>query len=150
MPTAQSLGRPIELLLVEDSPSDAGLTQVALKNAGVSINVHLVEDGEEAMRFLNRSHGYTDVPRPDFILLDLNMPKKDGREVLADIRSDESLESIPVIVLTTSGAPEDVAQSYKLKANCYVQKPVDLTEFMSAIKALDNFWFIHATLPPPR
>ncbi len=150
MPTAQSLGRPIELLLVEDSPSDAGLTQAALKNAGVSINVHLVEDGEEAMRFLNRSHGYTDVPRPDFILLDLNMPKKDGREVLADIRSDESLESIPVIVLTTSGAPEDVAQSYKLKANCYVQKPVDLTEFMSAIKALDNFWFIHATLPPPR
>ena len=150
MPTAQSLGRPIELLLVEDSPSDAGLTQAALKNAGVSINVHLVEDGEEAMRFLNRSHGYTDVPRPDFILLDLNMPKKDGREVLADIRSNESLESIPVIVLTTSGAPEDVAQSYKLKANCYVQKPVDLTEFMSAIKALDNFWFIHATLPPPR
>lgn len=148
MPTATTLGRPIELLLVEDSPSDAGLTQAALKNAAVPINVHLVEDGEEAMSFLRHANGYGDVPRPDIVLLDLNMPKKDGREVLADIRGDDDLESMPVIVLTTSGAPEDVAEIYKLKANCYVQKPVDLTEFMNAIKSLDSFWFTYATLPP--
>jgi two-component system response regulator len=145
-----SLGRPVELLLVEDSPSDAGLTQAALKNAASYINVHLVQDGEEAMQFLRRGEGYADAPRPDLVLLDLNMPRKDGREVLADLRGDEDLENIPVVVLTTSDAPEDVAQSYRLKANCYVQKPVDLTEFMDAIESLYNFWFTHATLPPTR
>lgn len=147
MVTGKSLGRPVELLLVEDSPSDAGLARAALKEAAVPINVHLVEDGEEAMRFLRHAPGYVDAPRPDIVLLDLNMPKKDGREVLADIRSDDDLDAIPVIVLTTSGLPEDVIESYKLKANCYVQKPVDLTEFMNAIKSLDNFWFTYATLP---
>jgi two-component system, chemotaxis family, response regulator Rcp1 len=147
MPTASSLGRPVELLLVEDSPSDAGLMRVALASAAVRINVHLVQDGEEALRFLRRGKGYASAPRPDLVLLDLNMPKVDGREVLAEIRSDQALESIPVIVLTTSAAPEDVARVYKLKANCYVQKPVDLDEFMDAIKSLEAFWFTHATLP---
>ncbi len=148
MPTATSLGRPVELLLVEDSPSDAGLAKVALADSAIRINVHLVQDGEEAMRFLRRGEGYADVPRPDLVLLDLNMPKKDGREVLAEIRGDRNLESIPVIVLTTSAAPEDVARVYKLKANCYVQKPVDLDEFINAIKSLVAFWFTYATLPP--
>lgn len=150
MPAAIQLGRPVELLLVEDSPSDAGLTQAALKNAASRINVHLVQDGEEAMQFLRRGEGYANAPRPDLVLLDLNMPRKDGREVLADLRGDEDLENIPVVVLTTSDAPEDVAQSYQLQANCYVQKPVDLTEFMDAVKSLYNFWFTHATLPPAR
>lgn len=150
MSTAATLGRPVEILLVEDSPSDAGLTRAALENTTVPVNVHLVENGEDAMSFLRHGDGYANAPRPDFVLLDLNLPKKDGREVLADIRSDEDLESIPIIVLTTSGAPEDVAQSYKLRANCYVQKPVDLNEFMNAIKSLDRFWFTYATLPPSR
>lgn len=150
MSTAAALGRPVEILLVEDSPSDAGLTRAALENTTVPVNVHLVESGEEAMKFLRHSDGYSTAPRPDFILLDLNLPKKDGREVLADIRSDSDLESIPIIVLTTSGAPEDVAQVYKLRANCYVQKPVDLNEFMNAIKSLDRFWFTYATLPLSR
>jgi two-component system response regulator len=147
MPTAASLDRPVELLLVEDSPSDAGLTQAALKTAAVPINVHLVEDGEQAMQFLLHGAGYSDVPRPDIVLLDLNMPRKDGREVLAEIRADAQLETIPVIILTTSSAPEDIVQTYKLKANSYVQKPVDLTDFMNAIKSLDEFWFSYATLP---
>lgn len=150
MSTASKLGRPIELLLVEDSPSDAGLTRAALEHTSVPINIHVVEDGEKAMEFLRHGDGYADAPRPDFILLDLNLPRKDGREVLADIRSDDDLESIPVIVLTTSGASEDVAQIYKLKANCYVQKPVDFDEFTDAIKSLDSFWFNYATLPPSR
>jgi two-component system response regulator len=150
MSNTKPQSRPIELLLVEDSPSDAGLTQAALKNAGVPVNVHLVEDGEQAMRFLRHGDGYPDAPRPDFVLLDLNMPKMDGREVLADIRGDRDLASIPVIILTTSAAPEDVARSYKLKANCYVQKPVDFTEFMNAIKSLEEFWFTYATLPPTK
>lgn len=148
MPTANSLGRPVELLLVEDSPSDAGLAKVALANSLVRINVNLVQDGEEAMRFLRRGDGYANAPRPDLVLLDLNMPKMDGREVLAEIRGDRTLESIPVIVLTTSAAPEDVARVYQLKANCYVQKPVDLDDFINAIKSLVSFWFTYATLPP--
>ena len=139
MPTAVNLGRPIELLLVEDSPSDAGLTKAALKYAAVPINVHLVEDGEEAMNFLRHGDGYAEMPRPDLVLLDLNLPRKDGRDVLADIRADEKLVDLPVIILTTSDAPEDVDRVYKLNANSYVQKPVDLNEFMNAIKALDSF-----------
>lgn len=147
MTTAASFNRPIELLLVEDSPSDAGLTQAALAKAQRTINVHHVEDGVAAMEFLRRGAGYESSPRPDLILLDLNMPKMDGRQVLAEIREDAELQSLPVIILTTSGDPEDVVETYKLKANCYVQKPVDLTEFMSAIKSLDNFWFTYAALP---
>ena len=140
--------RPVEILLVEDNPGDERLTREALKEGKVYSNLHWVKDGVEAMSFLRREGKYRDVPRPDIILLDLNLPKKDGREVLQEIKSDEQLKRIPVVVLTTSKAEEDVLRTYNLHANCYVTKPVDLEKFIVVVKSIDVFWLTVVTLPP--
>ncbi|HSA89509.1 MAG TPA: response regulator [Burkholderiales bacterium] len=139
---------PIEILLVEDNPGDVRLTREALKEGKVYSNLHTVKDGVEAMQFLRRQGKYSSVPRPDIILLDLNLPKKDGREVLQEIKTDDSLKRIPVVVLTTSKAEEDVLRTYNLHANCYVTKPVDLEKFMVVVKTIDVFWLTVVTLPP--
>jgi two-component system, chemotaxis family, response regulator Rcp1 len=140
--------RPVEILLVEDNPGDERLTREALKEGKVYSNLHWVKDGVEAMQFLRRQGKYPDVPTPDIILLDLNLPKKDGREVLQDIKNDDKLKRIPVVVLTTSKAEEDVLRSYNLHANCYVTKPVDLEKFIVVVKSIDVFWLTVVTLPP--
>ena len=140
--------RPVEILLVEDNPGDERLTREALKEGKVYSNLHWVKDGVEAMEFLRRQGKYQDVPRPDIILLDLNLPKKDGREVLQDIKNDPELKRIPVVILTTSKAEEDVLRSYDLHANCYVTKPVDLEKFIVVVKSIDVFWLTVVTLPP--
>lgn len=139
--------RPIEILLVEDSPSDADLTVDAFSDARVLNNLHWVEDGVEALTFLRRQGQYSDVPRPDLILLDLNMPKKDGREVLAEIKADSQLKRIPVIILTTSAAERDVLKTYELNGNCYVTKPIDVEQFMSVVKIIEAFWLAVVQLP---
>ncbi|MFP4013134.1 MAG: response regulator [Chitinispirillaceae bacterium] len=139
--------RPIELLLVEDSPSDVRLTVEALKEAKVKNTLHVVTDGVEALRFLRREGEYGSYPKPDLILLDLNLPKKDGREVLAEIKEDEELRRIPIVVLTTSSAEEDIARAYSLHANCYVTKPVDFTQFMKVIHSIESFWLTVVKLP---
>ena len=139
---------PIEILLVEDNPGDERLTREALKEGKVYSNLHWVKDGVEAIEFLNRRGKYGAAPRPDIILLDLNLPKKDGREVLQDIKADETLKRIPVVVLTTSKAEEDVLKTYNLHANCYVTKPVDLEKFIVVVKSIDVFWLTVVTLPP--
>jgi two-component system, chemotaxis family, response regulator Rcp1 len=139
---------PIEILLVEDNPGDVRLTKEALKEGKVYSNLHTVKDGVEAMEFLRKQGKYKDVPRPDIILLDLNLPKKDGREVLEEIKTDNDLKRIPVVVLTTSKAEEDVLRTYNLHANCYVTKPVDLEKFMIVVKTIDVFWLTVVTLPP--
>jgi chemotaxis family two-component system response regulator Rcp1 len=140
--------RPVEILLVEDNPGAERLTRDALKEGKVYSNLHWVKDGVEAMEFLRRQGKYKDVPRPDIILLDLNLPKKDGREVLQDIKNDTELKRIPVVVLTTSKAEEDVLRTYNLHANCYVTKPVDLEKFIVVVKSIDVFWLTVVTLPP--
>jgi CheY-like chemotaxis protein len=140
--------RPVEILLVEDNPGDERLTREALKEGKVYSNLHWVKDGVEAIQFLRRQGKYTAVPRPDIILLDLNLPKKDGREVLQDIKNDGDLKRIPVVVLTTSKAEEDVLRTYNLHANCYVTKPVDLEKFIVVVKSIDAFWLTVVTLPP--
>jgi CheY-like chemotaxis protein len=144
----QSAGRPIEILLVEDNPGDVRLTQEALKEDKVANNLHVVKDGVEAMRFLRREAPYADAPKPDLVLLDLNLPKKDGREVLAEVKRDPELGRIPVVVLTSSQADEDICRAYRLNCNCYVAKPVDFDQFSRVIKAIDAFWFTVVTLPP--
>lgn len=146
--TPQPSIAPIEILLVEDSPSDALLTRQALDSGKLLNRVHLVEDGVKAIAFLRRQPPYADVPRPHLILLDLNLPKKDGREVLAEIKEDEDLQVIPVIVLTTSKAETDIVRSYKLHANCYIAKPVDFESFANAVAGIQSFWFAVVTLPP--
>jgi chemotaxis family two-component system response regulator Rcp1 len=140
--------RPVEILLVEDNPGDERLTREALKEGKVYSNLHWVKDGVEALQFLRRQGKYAAVPRPDIILLDLNLPKKDGREVLQDIKNDGDLKRIPVVVLTTSKAEEDVLRTYDLHANCYVTKPVDLEKFIVVVKSIDAFWLTVVTLPP--
>ena len=140
--------QPIEILLVEDNPGDVRLTKEALKEGKVYSNLHTVKDGVEAMEFLRRQGKFGSVPRPDIILLDLNLPRKDGREVLEEIKSDEKLKRIPVVVLTTSKAEEDVLRTYNLHANCYVTKPVDLEKFIVVVKSIDVFWLTVVTLPP--
>jgi chemotaxis family two-component system response regulator Rcp1 len=140
--------RPVEILLVEDNPGDERLTREALKEGKVYSNLYWVKDGVEAMDFLRRKGRYADVPRPDIVLLDLNLPKKDGREVLEEIKTDEALKRIPVVVLTTSKAEEDVLRTYNLHANCYVTKPVDLDKFIVVVKSIDRFWLTVVTLPP--
>lgn len=140
--------RPIEILLVEDSPGDVRLTLEALKEGRVRNNVHVARDGVEAMAFLRQEKPFSDKPRPDLILLDLNMPRKDGREVLAEIKSDEALKLIPVVVLTTSSSEEDVLRSYDLHANCYITKPVDMDQFISVVRSLEDFWLAVVKLPP--
>ena len=139
---------PVEILLVEDNPGDVRLTKEALKEGKVYNNLHWAKDGVEAMEFLRREGKHAKAPRPDIILLDLNLPKKDGREVLQVIKSDDLLKHIPVVVLTTSKAEEDVLRSYELHANCYVTKPVDLEKFMVVVKSIDVFWLTVVTLPP--
>ena len=140
-------GHPIEILLVEDSPSDTELTIEALKKGKVSNRISIVEDGVQAMEFLRRQGPYAQAPRPDLVMLDLNLPRKDGREVLADMKSDASLRCIPVVVLTTSRAERDVLQAYQLNANCYITKPVDFKQFIELIKSIEHFWLTVVTLP---
>ena len=138
---------PVEILLVEDNPGDVRLTKEALKEGKVYSNLHWAKDGVEALEFLRRQGKFADAPRPDIILLDLNLPKKDGREVLSEIKNDENLKRIPVVILTTSKAEEDVLRSYQLHANCYVTKPVDLEKFIGVVESIDKFWLTVVTLP---
>ncbi len=140
--------KPIEILLVEDSPSDAQLTKEALEAGKIANNLNRVVDGIEAMDYLRQKGKYTKVPRPDLIMLDLNLPRKDGREVLRELKNDPALGLIPVIVLTTSRADKDVLQSYELNANCYITKPVDFEHFIDVIKTIEKFWLTVVTLPP--
>jgi two-component system, chemotaxis family, response regulator Rcp1 len=142
------LGRPVEILLVEDNPGDAGLTAEAFQHGKVYNQMYVVEDGEAAMAFLRRQKPYASAPRPDVILLDRNLPRKDGREVLAKIKADDGLKQIPVIVLTTSEAEEDILRAYNLAVNCYITKPVDLDQFIKVVKAIEDFWFTVVNLPP--
>ncbi len=139
--------RPIEILLIEDSPSDTALTIEALEEGKIANNLSHVEDGVEAMDFLMRQGKYKNAPRPDLIMLDLNLPRKDGREVLAEIKKDEDLRIIPIIVLTTSRSDKDILQSYKLNANCYITKPVDFRQFMEVVRSIEKFWLSVVTLP---
>ena len=139
--------RPIEILLVEDSPGDVTLTIEALRDAKVANNLHFARDGEEALSFLRQEGDYADKPRPDLVLLDLNMPRMDGREVLAEMKKDPVFKRIPVVVLTTSQSEDDVAAAYNLSANCYVAKPVDLDQFLGVVRAIDDFWLSLVKLP---
>jgi len=143
----ETKGNPIEILLVEDNAGDVRLTREALKDAKVLNTLHVVRDGEEAMDYLCRKGKYADAPRPDLILLDLNLPRKDGREVLAEIKADEDLKRIPVVILTTSKSEEDVLKMYNLHANCYVTKPLDLDQFIRVVQAIEDFWFTVVRLP---
>jgi chemotaxis family two-component system response regulator Rcp1 len=138
---------PIEVLLVEDSPGDVRLTREAFKDAKVHINLHVASDGNEAMAFLLGRGEYVSAPRPDLILLDLNLPKKDGREVLTEIKESPTLRSIPVVILTTSASEADILRSYRLHANCYITKPVGLNGFLEVIKSIDSFWLSVVKLP---
>jgi two-component system, chemotaxis family, response regulator Rcp1 len=140
-------GRPIEILLVEDNPGDVRLTIEALKEGKVRNNLSVARDGVEALAFLRREGPHADSARPDLILLDLNLPKKDGREVLAEIKDDAKLRRIPVVVLTTSKAEEDILRTYDLHANCYITKPVDLEQFISVVRSIDDFWLSVVRLP---
>jgi two-component system, chemotaxis family, response regulator Rcp1 len=137
----------IEVLLVEDSPGDVRLTREALKDAKVHISLHVANDGIEAMSYLERTGPHVNAPRPDLILLDLNLPRKDGREVLKEIKESPSLRTIPVVILTTSSSDADVLQSYHLHANCYISKPVDLDGFLKVVQSIDNFWLSVVKLP---
>jgi two-component system, chemotaxis family, response regulator Rcp1 len=141
-------GRPIEILLVEDNPGDVRLTIEALSTARVRNTLHVVEDGERALAFLHQEAPYANAPRPELILLDLNLPRKDGREVLAEIKQDPDLKRIPVVILTSSAAEQDILQSYNLHANCYITKPVDLEQFLSVVRSLEDFWLVVVKLPP--
>ena len=147
MMNKKELHRQIEILLVEDNPGDVRLTQEAFKAGKVHNTLHVVWDGEEAMAFLNREGDYIGAPRPDIILLDLNLPKKDGREVLKEIKSNENLKNIPVVILTTSSAEEDILKSYNLHANCYITKPVDLDKFITIVQYIEDFWLTIVKLP---
>ncbi|MDZ8028504.1 MAG: response regulator [Nostoc sp. SerVER01] len=139
--------RPIEILLVEDSPSDANLTIKGFLNARIANNLHWVEDGESAMNYLREQGEFANALRPDLILLDLNLPGMDGREVLTEIKSDPNLKSIPVVVITTSNDEQDILRSYHLSANCYVTKPIDVFQFIQVIQLIKDFWLIAVTLP---
>jgi two-component system, chemotaxis family, response regulator Rcp1 len=139
--------QPIEILLVEDNPGDVELTREALQNAKVANRLHVVDDGVDAVEFLFRKGKFADAPRPDIILLDLNLPRKDGREVLSEIKANADLAEIPVVVLTTSQAEEDILQTYKLHANCYITKPVDFNQFLKIISTIEEFWLNVVKLP---
>jgi CheY-like chemotaxis protein len=143
-------GMPIQVLLVEDNPGDVRLTQEAFRDANVSIRLHVALDGVEALDFLRHRGAYVDAPRPDLILLDLNLPKMDGREVLSHIKNNDDLKTIPTVILTTSDAESDIAQSYELQANCYLTKPVQLDAFENMVKSINDFWLTKVTLPQHR
>jgi two-component system, chemotaxis family, response regulator Rcp1 len=138
---------PLKVLLVEDSPGDVRLTREAFREANKSIELHVTTDGVEAMAFLKKEGIYTDAPRPDFILLDLNLPKMDGREVLSHIKADDKLKGIPTVILTTSEAEADIVKSYQLQANSYLSKPVQLDAFETLVKSINDFWLVKAKLP---
>ncbi len=140
--------RPIEILMVEDNPGDVRLTIEALKEGKVRNNLTTVEDGEAAMKYLRRQGPYSKVPRPDLVLLDLNLPKKNGREVLAEIKDDPDLKRIPVVILTVSEAEQDIIKSYNLHANCYITKPVNLEQFIKVVRSIEDFWLSIVMLPP--
>jgi CheY-like chemotaxis protein len=139
---------PIEILLVEDNPGDVRLTVEALKEGRFANLINVAADGFEAMEFLRREGKYANAPRPDLILLDLNLPKKNGREVLAEIKADSDLKRIPVVVLTSSQAEKDIVATYNLHANCYITKPVDFEQFISVVRSIEDFWFAVVKLPP--
>jgi len=141
---------PVEVLLVEDSPGDVRLTREALRETGTAVNLHVASDGVEAMAFLRKEGAHLKAPRPDFILLDLNIPKLDGRQVLAQIKSDQSLKTIPTIILTTSEAEADIVKSYQLQANCYLSKPVQFQEFENVVRSINDFWLTKVKLPQQR
>lgn len=141
------IGNPIEVLMFEDNPDDVILTQEALIETKMHINLNVVQDGVEGLKYLRRQGKYADALRPDLILLDLNLPKKDGREVLAEIKADDSLKLIPVVILTTSAAEEDIIKAYSLHANCYITKPVDLNQFIRVVKTIEDFWITIVRLP---
>ncbi len=141
------IGKPVEILLVEDNPGDVRLTLEILKDGKVNNNMHVVKDGLEALSFLRGEGEFADAPQPHLILLDLNLPGKNGREVLAEIRGDKNLKRIPVIILTTSNAEQDILNAYDLHANCYITKPIDLNRFISVIKSIENFWLTIVKLP---
>jgi two-component system, chemotaxis family, response regulator Rcp1 len=142
-----TMAKPIEILLVEDSPSDVALTIEALKSGKIGNNLNRVADGVEAIEYLRQQGRFAKSPRPDLIMLDLNLPKKDGREVLRELKRDPSLKHIPIIVLTTSRSDKDVLQSYELNANCYITKPVDFQQFIDVVKSIEHFWLSVVTLP---
>jgi len=144
----EEISKNIEILLVEDNPADIRLAQEAFKDAKVHNILYTVGDGVEAMAFLRRQGKYADVGRPDLILLDLNLPKKDGREVLAEIKIDEHLKLIPVVILTVSKDEEDILKTYNLHANCYITKPIDFEQFMKVVKGIEEFWLTIVKLPP--
>ncbi len=141
-------GRPVEVLMVEDDPGDVELTIESLKEQKIRNNIHVVDDGEKALAFLRRTEPYRDAPRPDVVLLDLNLPRMDGRDVLRAIKADPALRTIPVIVLTTSTAEEDIARSYELNASCYVSKPIDLDSFGKVVRSIEDFWLTVVRYPP--
>lgn len=138
----------VQILLVEDNPGDIRLTMEALKDSPLRNQLHVAKDGVEAIDFLRKRGKYLSAPTPDLILLDLNLPRKDGREVLSEIKTDENLKMIPVVILTTSEAEQDIIKSYKLHANCFITKPADLDDFIYAIRQIENFWFSVVKLPP--
>jgi chemotaxis family two-component system response regulator Rcp1 len=144
---SESTGRPVEILLVEDNPGDVRLTIEALRDGKVRNHLNVATDGVEALAFVRRKGAYANAPRPDVILLDLNLPRKDGREVLAEIKADADLKTIPVVILTTSKADEDILRSYELNANCYITKPVDLDQFITVVRSIEDFWLTIVTLP---
>jgi len=146
--SGEEMSRPIEILLVEDNPGDVRLIKEAFREGKVLNILHVVEDGVEAMAFLRRENTHAQAPRPSLILLDLNLPRKDGREVLAEIKADENLKRIPVVILTSSKSEEDVFRTYNLHANAYVAKPMGLNEFMAAVRSIEEFWLAVVKLPP--
>jgi chemotaxis family two-component system response regulator Rcp1 len=143
-----TVAREVNILLVEDNPGDVRLTLEALRDGRIANQLHVVHDGEDAMEFARRQGVYIDAPRPDLILLDLNLPKKDGREVLEELKNDPELHRIPVIVLTTSSAESDVLRSYDLHANCFISKPIGYDDFIAAVRSIENFWLKLVQLPP--
>jgi two-component system, chemotaxis family, response regulator Rcp1 len=145
--TNHGIGKPIDILLVEDSDGDARLAFEAMKDSKIRNTLHRVADGEEAMDFLHRKGRHANAPRPDLILLDLNLPKKDGREVLAEVKVDDDLKRIPIVILTVSKDEVDILKSYNLHANCYITKPIDLEQFMKVVKSIEDFWLTIVKLP---
>lgn len=143
-----NMEKPVEILLVEDNPADVRLTQEVLKDAKMRNNLYVAKDGVEALACLRGEGKYAEFPRPDLVLLDLNLPRKDGREVLSEIKTDPNLKAIPVVVLTISKSEEDILKSYNLHANCYITKPVNLEQFVKVVKSIENFWLTIVQLPP--
>jgi two-component system, chemotaxis family, response regulator Rcp1 len=146
-PNATPSTRPVQILIVEDNPADARLVREVMRDSKVLNEIHWVPDGVEALAFLRTQGKYANAPRPNLIFLDLNMPRKDGREVLREVKADDGLKRIPIVVMTSSQAEEDVARAYDQHANCYVRKPIDFDQFHSVVKTLENFWFATVELP---